>query len=592
MPGQISWGEYLAEAMGKGRMASATEAARENFERVLRRAYEAREREFASAGELQAFLEELARLLQETDGERAEKRIFRTWEDPRYLPSDEIAASFRWFCEQLWDRLRAPHSDPWETACFVAFQVDVAGHFFAERCGMAARLLSAYVLMREGLHLPECRGREEYDEAAARLPYSKRDPLAYQGFWDYYQTLTPEAYPAPNIIVYSEQDAERQVIFLAGRMDASNAVEVQARVEELHGLHPEKKLSVNLVGLHYISSMGLRFFLQLGKKTKDIAFVDVSPAVYDILEETGFARILPTEKMLRRLSVEGCRKLSEGANGEIYRLNADTMVKAYREGFTMSEIQKELAAAKKVFLLGIPTAISYDIVRLGDRLGVVYEMLRATTLAELISKHPERMEDYACQFAGLLKTIHSVSVEADGMAGSEGIRCRDEAMGRLQIIRPHLPEDCGNKIAAMLEALPQDSRLVHGDCHAKNIMADQNGELYLIDMDSLGRGQPIFEFAALYTTYKAYTHETLDPDPERNRMVTGMSQEAADRLWKLLLQYYFEGMAIDRQQIEERARLLAFVRVMSHFLKKGNREKAERCKPEIMDAVAKVDALV
>ena len=579
----------MAEAMDKGRMTFATETARENFERALRYAYEARERDFASAGELQVFVEELAGMLH---GGSAEKgSIFRSREDSSHIPSDRIAETFRWFNEQLWDRLHVPHSDPWEGACFVEFQVDVAGLFFVDACNMAARVLSAYLLMRKDLHLPEYRDRKEHEDAVDQLPYSRRDPLAYQGFWHYYRTLLPKAYPAPGIVVYAERDAERQVIFLVGKMDATNAIEVGAHIEELRGLHPERKLVLNLVGLRYISSMGLRIFLRLSKKTKGVSLVDVSPNVYDVFEETGFMRILSAEKALRRLSVEGCEKLSEGANGEIYRINADTMVKAYRENFSLSEIQKELSAAKEVFLLGIPTAISYDIVRIGDRLGAVYEMLRATTLAELISKHPERIEVYARQFAGLLKTIHSVSAEDSGTTENAGIRCRDEAMGRLQVIRSQLPKDCGDKIEAMLEALPQDNHLVHGDCHAKNIMADRDGELYLIDMDSLGRGQPVFEFAALYTTYKAYTHETLHPDMKRNWMVTGMSRETADRLWKLLLRFYYEGAESDGQQVEDRARLLAFVRVMSHFVKKGNSEKAERCRPEIIAAAAKVERL-
>ena len=109
---------------------------------------------------------------------------------------------------------------------------------------------------------------------------------------------------------------------------------------------------MNLVGLKYISSMGLRVFLTLAKRMKSIAFVDVSPEAYEIFEMTGLTQMMPTEKMMRRLSVDGCTKLSEGANGEIYRMDGDTMVKAYRENFTLKEIRTELEAAKAVFMLG------------------------------------------------------------------------------------------------------------------------------------------------------------------------------------------------------------------------------------------------
>lgn len=543
----------------------------ENIKDALPFVYEMREHSFASAADLRAWIGQLA----------GQAGVSKPVQD------DE---RFSWFCERLWERFHGELSNPWETACFIEFHADIAGHFFADGSERMARLLSAYALMRKGLRLPEYRERKEYDESVGCLPYAHSDPMAYQAFWRYYQTLIPREYPKDKSIAYSDCGAEGQVIYLAGEMDAANAKSVQAQINELRGLHPEKPLSLNLVGLKYISSMGLRVFLTLAKRMKSIAFVDVSPEAYEIFEMTGLTQMMPTEKMMRRLSVDGCTKLSEGANGEIYRMDGDTMVKAYRENFTLKEIRTELEAAKAVFMLGIPTAISYDIVRLGNRFGAVYEMLEAETLAALIHDRPDRIEEYARMMVQLLKSIHEVS--ADG-AGSHAIGepCRDGMLRRLRRIGEYLPADCAEKLKAMLEAVPDDDHLVHGDCHAKNIMVDSNGELYLIDMDSMGLGQPIFEFSALYATYVGYRRFD-DTGFKRHKMVTGMSPELTDRLWELLLKFYFEDRADHLQEIERSAKLLSYVRLMNHYVKKKDEGKAAQCKATLIETVAQAGQIV
>ena len=52
---------------------------------------------------------------------------------------------------------------------------------------------------------------------------------------------------------------------------------------------------------------------------------------------------------------------------------------------TYAGLDKELAKAKEAFLLGIPTAISFDMVDCGDgKRGVVYETIKSLTLGETI----------------------------------------------------------------------------------------------------------------------------------------------------------------------------------------------------------------
>jgi hypothetical protein len=54
--------------------------------------------------------------------------------------------------------------------------------------------------------------------------------------------------------------------------------------------------------------------------------------------------------------------LGAGGHGKVLRLNDDTIVKLYYAGDSLEDIKREQSYAKKAFVMGIPTAIPFDIV--------------------------------------------------------------------------------------------------------------------------------------------------------------------------------------------------------------------------------------
>ncbi|SEA65537.1 hypothetical protein SAMN05216349_1218 [Oribacterium sp. KHPX15] len=97
---------------------------------------------------------------------------------------------------------------------------------------------------------------------------------------------------------------------------------------------------------------------------------------------------------LRQINIDGAPKIGEGAHGEVYRIAEDTIVKVYRPFVLMEDIRKEKELARWAFVKGVPTAISYDIVRVGDSYGVVYELLDACSAADYVNESPENLEDF------------------------------------------------------------------------------------------------------------------------------------------------------------------------------------------------------
>ena len=58
---------------------------------------------------------------------------------------------------------------------------------------------------------------------------------------------------------------------------------------------------------------------------------------------TGFAEMIEIRKAYRTVSVNGCEVIGAGANGKVYRIDPDTIIKVYRNPDALPEIRPEAA---------------------------------------------------------------------------------------------------------------------------------------------------------------------------------------------------------------------------------------------------------
>ena len=143
-----------------------------------------------------------------------------------------------------------------------------------------------------------------------------------------------------------------------GRVDTSNAAEVEKEIFALVDEHKPERIIIDAKNLEYISSVGLRVILKLKKAIDETSIINASLEIYDIFNMTGFTDIIEVKKAFREVSVEGCEIIGKGGHGTVYRLDGDTIVKLYGAKEPFDEIEREISYSKKAFVYGIPTAIS------------------------------------------------------------------------------------------------------------------------------------------------------------------------------------------------------------------------------------------
>lgn len=93
-----------------------------------------------------------------------------------------------------------------------------------------------------------------------------------------------------------KKNADETTIEVAGRLDTTTAPSLEKTIDE--NIAQTKSLILDLKGLEYISSAGLRILLGTQKKMQEkgsLKLINVCDAVMEVFDITGFVDILNIE---------------------------------------------------------------------------------------------------------------------------------------------------------------------------------------------------------------------------------------------------------------------------------------------------------
>ena len=369
-------------------------------------------------------------------------------------------------------------------------------------------------------------------------------------------------------------------LFLEGELNSYNADNIEKEIDSILKSQKFDKLVLDFSHISYISSAGLRIMLKLKQMYNNVSIIETTLEVYDIFNMTGFTNIMDIKKGLKRVYLSGAEIVGDGYYSTVYRVDKDTIIKVFNRVSDTEQIERELKLAKEAFILGIPTAISFDIVRVDDKLGVRFEMLDCESLKNMVVKYPERMGEFLDKYAALLKKMNTTECLNPNIPDMKA-----HYLTKLEKIKKYLPDWANEKLLKMFKAIPERKTLIHGDCHFKNIMV-QKDELLLIDMDTLSVGYPIFELAALYAPYVAFNED----EPGNSKAFFGIDDEDALKLYNALLSRYFGK---DNPVIKDKIKIVGYVHMVRWVTNNQpeNVKRLEGCKERLLNLLEKYDDL-
>ena len=362
------------------------------------------------------------------------------------------------------------------------------------------------------------------------------------------------------------------VIYLKGEINSTTSLEVEQAIMKVANEISFTTLILDFSLITYVSSAGLRVILRLKQHYNDMHIVNVSLSVYDVFSMTGFTNIMDIKKTLTKIDVKDKEIIGEGYFSTVYRIDSDTIVKAFKEDVDIKEVERELNMAKQAFILGIPTAISFDVVQVNDKLGVRFELLNSTLLRDLFRDYPEDFDQLVIKYVDLLKKINTTETLDESL-----LKTKDFWINKLEQIKEYLPIDKYDLLKEMLEEIPDRDTFVHGDCHVKNIMV-QGDELFLIDMDTLTRGHPIFELACICATYALFEEDDIGSTAK----FLGLPIETVNKLYDQVINQYFGK---DDKDIKNKIRMLGYLHMVwwTNNYQKDNKVRFNNCKIRLLN---------
>ena len=331
---------------------------------------------------------------------------------------------------------------------------------------------------------------------------------------------------------------------IKGKIDSNNAAEFE---KELMAAKPAE---IDASQLEYISSAGLRVLLKLTKAVGNVTVNNVSGEIYEIFDVTGFTEILTVNKKLKEINIDNAVLLGAGANGWVYHLDDERIVKVYNSISNPPEkIRREQESARRAFVHGVPSAIPFELVKVGEELGMIYELVDAKTLGSVVHNFPEKLREYALRMSTLLKKLHSTEMEKDTMPDA---RMTLRLWADIAAKSDFYSKDDMQRVFDLIDSIPVRNTFIHGDFHPGNIMV-QNDELILIDMGDASVGHPVIDLLG--------TYQLMSLTPKKNPGVAmrylGMTTEEAVKMWDLFIRDYF-GTDDDKTISELEGSLISF----------------------------------
>ena len=200
--------------------------------------------------------------------------------------------------------------------------------------------------------------------------------------------------------------------------------------------------------------------------------------------------------------------------------------------------------------MGIPTAISYDVVTCGTRTGIVFEMLNAEIFSAVINKDLDNLDQHAKTLSDVAKTLHCAKGDPAILPNMKA-RFR----GYINQMEEYLPPQDIALLMRNLESIPDSETCVHFDLHCSNIMI-QNGMPIIIDMGDFSIGSYLFDVGLMYTLYGAQELELI-------MKATKIPNDKGLEIWKSFEQHYFADKSEqERAFFQDNRYFLASLRVI------------------------------
>lgn len=192
----------------------------------------------------------------------------------------------------------------------------------------------------------------------------------------------------------------------------------------------------------------------------------------------------------------------EGGNGQTYvqSIRSDILLKVNNApNNNEATVRREMEMAKHVFGLGLPTPRIYEMVRVGDGYGLLFERIMGKrSLQRIMADTPSRINEMARLLAIEGKKLHATPCDSNFFPNRKALAIK--AIETVSYVK-----DYREKLLAFAQDIEEVTTCVHGDFHGGNLIVSGEQKPYWIDLGWFSYGSPLFDIAHLMLLCQFYS---------------------------------------------------------------------------------------
>ena len=176
--------------------------------------------------------------------------------------------------------------------------------------------------------------------------------------------------------------------------------------------------------------------------------------------------------------------IGSGRVADVYAWGEDQVIKLFRNGTSVSQVEQEAAIGRALYQAGLPVPATGQIIKADGHYGIIFERVKGPSMLAEMSTKPWKIIQYARLMAELHVAMHDVIISGLPLPSQ-----REHLQQRLRQ-SDVLSANHKETILYILDRLPDSNRLTHGDFHPDNIVMTPDGPV-IIDWATARQGNPL-----------------------------------------------------------------------------------------------------
>ena len=175
----------------------------------------------------------------------------------------------------------------------------------------------------------------------------------------------------------------------------------------------------------------------------------------------------------------------------IYR-DGDKVIKLFDKDYSKADVLNEALNQARVESSGLNIPGILEVTTIDGKWAIVSEFVEGETLASLMEKNPDKLDEYLEMFVSLQMEMHTKKVPLLN-------KLKDKMNAKISATT--LDATTRYELHTRLEGMPKHTKLCHGDFNPSNIIVKADGTLYILDWSHATQGNASADVARTYLLF-------------------------------------------------------------------------------------------